>query len=619
MGQQRKVRQSQTIVPFGVGAIFDFRGESFVACDITQWGKRGERLQSDRLQRRLRVKGFRTAPPVESGPWAPSSRGVPYHRFPAWLFCPSCRGMTRWAPKMEQGNDVPRCVCKRRAQLVPMRFVQVCRAGHLDDVDWRYYAHFGAKSPDQRQCRERRLEFLTRPGMGSGLAALLVRCRACKSQRSLSGISSPGRLGQMGVRCPGRQPWQNPDNAEECPETPQVVQRGASNVYFARIVSAIEIPASEGPFHNDDKTASVLEDLWFQALLTADESAPVFTHAIEQVMAVHDVSREFVLQLLASETEETLDGPALTDADLVSGEWDAFVGPPVLAHGRRQMPFVTRHVTLLEDTTAASEGLRLLDDRVDKVVLADRLREVRALEGFHRYEPDGTMVKADVGRNAGWLPAIEVHGEGVFVSFSEERLAVWENQPEVRHRAELLDARLSETFLETRLRPAVGGRVTARYVMLHTLAHLLIRQLSFESGYSAASLRERVYARMPEAGVVTQGQAGVLVYTAAGDAEGTLGGLVRQGEPPRLALTFMNLLEAAAWCSSDPLCAEHQGQGFASLNLAACHACTLVAETSCECGNALLDRALLVGSPDVPGFLQPVIEAAMIESAAGVG
>ncbi|WP_256122784.1 DUF1998 domain-containing protein [Streptomyces sp. LUP47B] len=134
-------------------------------------------------------------------------------------------------------------------------------------------------------------------------------------------------------------------------------------------------------------------------------------------------------------------------------------------------------------------------------------------------------------------------------------------------------------------------------------AHLLIRQLSFESGYTTASLRDRVYAR-PE-----QDQYGILVYTAAGDAEGTLGGLVRQGEPPRLAETLLRMTEAAAWCSADPLCAEHTGKGFGNLNRAACHACALLPETSCETGNTLVDGALVVGG-QVPGCLESIVTAA---------
>ena len=62
-----------------------------------------------------------------------------------------------------------------------------------------------------------------------------------------------------------------------------------------------------------------------------------------------------------------------------------------------------------------------------------------------------------------------------------------------------------------------------------------VRQLSFECGYSLASLRERLYAASPGAGTP---MAGILVYTSAGDAEGSLGGLVREAQVDRLLPTI---------------------------------------------------------------------------------
>lgn len=123
-----------------------------------------------------------------------------------------------------------------------------------------------------------------------------------------------------------------------------------------------------------------------------------------------------------------------------------------------------------------------------------------------------------------------------------------------------------------------------------------------------------MYARPRHSEDADQAQCGILIYTASGDTDGTMGGLVRQGEPGFLAETLVRLLEQAAWCSADPLCAEHTGQGYANLNRAACHACALLPETSCETGNALLDRMLVVGGAGVPGFFEPVVTAAQEEA-----
>jgi hypothetical protein len=129
-------------------------------------------------------------------------------------------------------------------------------------------------------------------------------------------------------------------------------------------------------------------------------------------------------------------------------------------------------------------------------------------------------------------------------------------------------------------------------VLLHTLAHVLINEWSLEAGYPAAALRERLYA--------ADGMAGVLVYTATSDSAGSLGGLVAQGEPDHLDRTIRSAVHRAEWCSSDPLCVESEASGTGGTNLAACHACVMLPETSCEHNNILLDRALLVGTPEDP-------------------
>ena len=81
--------------------------------------------------------------------------------------------------------------------------------------------------------------------------------------------------------------------------------------------------------------------------------------------------------------------------------------------------------------------------------------------------------------------------------------------------------RFSETAEEvdpdSRLKPP-------RYWLVHTLAHVLIREMAMQCGYSAASLSERLYAwpatdERPPA-------AGLLIVTTASDSDGTLGGLV---------------------------------------------------------------------------------------------
>jgi Domain of unknown function (DUF1998) len=621
---QRTVRQSQTIVPFGVGGIFDFRGESFVGCDVWRWGNRGSVIQSDRLARNLRVQGFRAAPafdPFDRG----ATAAVPYARFPSWLFCQRCRRMTRWLRAMEDGR-VPACTrCKGKPQLVPMRWIQICAKGHIDDVDWRFWAHFGATDPESRQCERNELFFETiRGGGAGGLNTLRVRCGRCKASRSLAGITSPGTLKAMNARCSGRQPWQSRDDAENCVESPKAVQRGASNVYFPVVHSSIEIPPTSRADAYSEQALAIRNDPWWPALLTLDEAHMNFTNTVNMIAQPNDVPAEFVVSLYRDEKRREAGlatAAAATPGDLLSEEWAAFITPMEEGSGTRD--FSTRRVGLGSVGNGESDIFVELRGSFDKIVVADRLREVRALEGFHRDVPGRRedLVRVDLTRPAmarrvPWLPAVEVNGEGIFLSLDESRLQSWEADEAVLARVQRLEERMSRHFMAARLRERTGPNLPPRYLLLHTLAHLLLRRLAFESGYSAASLRERVYAKTPLPGEEGAGrQAGVLIYTAAGDSEGTLGGLVRQGEPPRLAETLMQTFEDAVWCSADPLCAESPGQGFGSLNFAACHACCLVSETSCEAANLLLDRTLLIGASDMPGYFSTAIDLAFADAA----
>ncbi|NIL50923.1 DUF1998 domain-containing protein [Streptomyces sp. 2BBP-J2] len=610
MSRTLRVRQSQTVVPFGVGAVFDIQGESFVATGIADWPSRGRQpIESARLAGRLGVSGFFAAPATANDRFdVANAPGAPYIRFPSWLFCGACRRMKRWRIADEKHGQAPRCPsCSPARTLAPMRFVQICQAGHLSDVDWWFWAHSRRDGGERRQCGEReKLKFLVSE-RASGLEALSVACTAkdCGAVRDLLDV-----LGTHGLRCSGRNPWQRASEAVQCPRPVQIVQRTAGNLYYPIVHSALDIPETDVPAHADDALADQVREHHLWVSLCRDAASPravLFRQMIQEDTGAGDALLD---ALLAEETGGM--GPAATAAasegpakpDLSREEWAAFTAPA---------PPATRDFALRETTLGlageTAEPWAGLAARFGRIVLADRLREVRALSGFTRVSPEVGVVPADTSRRLKWLPAVEVFGEGIFLTLNRAALKDWEDDPDVRRRVQGMRADLDRSFQKDRLESVTGPELSPRFVLLHTLAHLLIRQLSFESGYTTASLRERIYAR-PE-----QDQYGVLVYTAAGDAEGTLGGLVRQGEPPRLAETLLRMTETAAWCSADPLCAEHTGQGFGNLNRAACHACALLPETSCEAGNSLLDRALVIGGERVPGYLQLIVSAARAAAA----
>jgi hypothetical protein len=187
-----------------------------------------------------------------------------------------------------------------------------------------------------------------------------------------------------------------------------------------------------------------------------------------------------------------------------------------------------------------------------------------------------------------WLPGIVVLGEGIFLRLDTDRLAVWEGKDDVKARADVINNNYKQSFISG----TADRDITPRFLLVHTLAHVLIDQFSLEAGYPSASLRERLY--------VTDEMAGLLIYTATTDAAGSLGGVVAMARKERLTDSFRQAIARASWCSADPLCIETEAAGVDSLNLAACHACVLLPETSCEESNVLLDRALLTGTPSQP-------------------
>lgn len=233
-----------------------------------------------------------------------------------------------------------------------------------------------------------------------------------------------------------------------------------------------------------------------------------------------------------------------------------------------------------------------------RIALLHKLRETRAFDGFSRINSSGLSREARrklfCSNETNWLPAIIVRGEGIFIEFSHDRLAAWELEHHDELQIRLKPLRQSLAALATR-RNQEPQLITPSFLLLHTFAHILITELVQECGYGSASLRERIYS-----GTQPNQMSGILLYTAAGDSEGTMGGLVRMGEPDRLGTIIRNAVNKARWCSSDPVCIESKGQGPGNCNLAACHSCALLPETSCEHQNRLLDRAMLVGTLENP-------------------
>jgi len=589
---RRKLRGSQAVTTYGPGGIVDLRDESVMLAGLDYWRPHEDtRISEPNLESVLGVRCFHGPPPA--GEWFQHAEGsLPIVLFPEWLACPQCGRLAKYSTFVGvfQGTQAIRCQpCNR--PVYPARLIVACRAGHIDDFPWEWWVH----ERQGNRCSGTAALKLRSLGRTASLGDLLVHCTTCKANVTLAGATFPENLKDR--ECSGRRPWLRDE--EECREKPIPLQRGASNVYFPIAVSGISIP----PWSKTIQT--VIGRHWEMLGNLATRSPDALGLTIEAMnlpgktgYSVEDIIGA-VRQRLANEAPER---GRISESELRFQEHLALrVGH---GGGPTDGDFEVR------ETAVHSR----LGPFVQRVSLVTRLREVRALRGFTRVmAPDPTnrvaVRPAPISREwKPWLPAIEVRGEGIYLELNETPLSHWSQQAAIRDRA----ARLQDTYEEMcRQRHwDAGRRITPRLLLVHSLAHLLIRQLSVDCGYSSASLRERLYVFEPEAEAGRAAVAGLLLYTGTVDSDGSLGGLVRQGLPERLLRTVENAIESASWCASDPLCLESEGQGQGALNLAACHACLLVSETSCEEFNRLLDRAMLIGPPGKPdaGFFAGLVQ-----------
>lgn len=614
MSDLGQVRRSQVLSTNGPGAIVDFRGPSgapvsAVAAGIDEWDRWSQRkgllneqvVHEPRLEKKLGVGGFRL-PPVGSEMIGRDSQGKPKYRarvlpavrFPNWHVCPRCE-LLRETREWSEDPGKPGLYCRtctgtaRRAPkvwVVPVRLVVTCTRGHLSEFPWRRWV-------GHREWCDGRKHPLRLESRGAGLRGLHVLCTGCGGSSSLDGAMSPKAVERLGMSCSGSRPWLAAEN-ETCDEKVAVLQRGASNVWFPMVESSLDIPPWGDNFQED------LGDHWHK-IITIENDEDVDTY-VRLVLWPdwHDQSGTW--EELASRVRERMRllDAAQTD-DLRVDEYVHLTSSGD-ASGEENPEFETKG----EDVPSEMAPF------VSHLVRVERLREVRAMTGFTRVSPpsgeDGTAVPAAITLHPKptWYPAVEVRGEGVFVGLDEASVSEWEAQPDVRDRAEAARAAALDrlkSFAGDDARLAID--VTPRFLLVHTLAHALVERLSLECGYSTASIRERLY--------VTSGagrMCGALLYTSAPDADGTLGGLSREGRADRFMATFMEAIRGLEWCSSDPLCSSGTLSLSDGSNLAACHSCVFVPETTCEHFNAFLDRAMLVGTPSNPeiGFFRDFLE-----------
>ena len=409
---------------------------------------------------------------------------------------------------------------------------------------------------------------------------LWVGCNECKKKRSL--VHAFGETGQANLpACRGRHPHLDHYDSD-CAEQPRAVLLGATNSWFPITLSALAIPPK-----GENPLSQLIQDGWdVLEKIKSEASVATFVEALLAVGKLPGLSEYEPSEIWGAIEAQRLSGTNddVGESDIKGPEWEVLVqaNPP------------TDYPHFMSKKVSTPKGF---EPFITRVLLLERLREVNALLGFTRVEaPEEAGEGVEKPKMASlsnhrpeWIPASQVHGEGIFIQFSEAAITEWEKLTAVLKVDQMLRGGNRGWRNRRKLNPD-EGYPGIRYAMLHTLAHLLIRELALECGYNAASIRERIYAD------TTNGphQAGILIYTAAADSDGTLGGLVDLGKPENLGRLLEQALARSKICSSDPLCSEHEADKDQSLHGAACHACSFVAETSCERGNRFLDRSLLI-------------------------
>lgn len=590
------VRAAQAVLQYGVGAMVDFPDQTLVTSAPEYWN-RMNRIYDDRFAKALDVDYFEL--PTD----------IAYTRFPEWYFCPKCRRfqpLSKWISEYKgkakdqilanDANMVKHMRCPQCSQdLVVARIVTVCEKGHLNDFPWVKWVH--AKS-DKPICGNPSLKFKTGASGAEGLEGLTIEC-SCKARATLKDAFDKDvfqkmdeKEGSFGYKCEGNHPFNH--TKETCGKYPKTVQRGASSVYFPVTHSSLVIPP-----YADKLNISIEQSQVYEKCVNKIEGFNEIADTTEEITAL--------IKKLLPDWAETIAveiGEPKSDVEkILTRKWLDKSSENVEVNSIR---YRFEEYMALTGEISAPQGYsgdfsreamaieKYALPHIKSISLIDKVRVVTALTGFSRIKP--AMNENDIGfvsvkkPETRWYPAYEVRGEGIFIEFSKTDIDTWiEENPEVVERA----LKISENYSNSFIGNNHPRNITAKFVLLHTISHLLITQLSFECGYSIASLSERLYCAEPTDG---KEMAGILIYTASGDSEGTLGGLVRQGRPDAFPRIFKKAVTNAKTCSNDPVCIMSHGQGRDSLNLAACHACALLPETCCEERNAFLDRGMIVGT-----------------------
>lgn len=564
-----EIRPNQLITTYGPGSIMDAVHDSLTVLDIEYWNANniGREIRDTRLASFMNVRHF----------YMPSTNGkenIPVASFPYMHVCTNDR-CKRIFDIREELNDALYIEKYKQRQgsascpdcgysAYPARFISICEDGHMDDFPWRWWVHHG-----KTDCKEKM--HLLSFGTTSSLAELEVQCD-CGAKRRMSGAMQKDNFN--GCNCSCNHPQRPNAPKKICKKALVPSQRGASNVYFPVTRTAISIPPWTNPIN--DLVAEHRKEI--ELLIDVLGKDDGLTKGYEKFFEGKFTRKEF------DEAYKRLEQNIRDYIELKEMEYNA------ITH-HQQVEFQHDVKYFKAEEVDVKESLKKYFSRVIKI---HRLREVRVLLGYSRLEmpePDVDdqkhVVKLKSAGSEKWLPAVEINGEGVFIEFNRDTINKWLQNEKVSERSKKYQS-CYEDYCKGKgwenSKPRNG-----EYVLLHTLSHMLIKEMAIQSGYSSSALHERIYS--------SDKMCGLLIYTGAADKEGSLGGLVELGSMEKLIPLLKGALENGLTCTTDPECFMKNPTSD-RINGAACHSCTMISETACENGNRLLDRALVVPLPE---------------------
>ena len=578
------IRPSQIIGSFGPGSIYDNQLDSMIIMGLDYWNPEKFKAERDEILLQEIKKGkfsnLETLYSLSSSKDPEDAGAIPIRSFPTWGFCPKCDKLVSGRNNDKDHGmycDSVECVDReknkeaRLPQTYPVRFVVACKNGHLDEFPWYQWVHKNQGLRDN--CNEDQAKlYLKNDPKTMSLDSQYIECKNCDAPNaSMKFALVKDGLQNIGFgRCTGRRPWLGKN--ERCgtnddPIYMQGIFKGASNIYFPIKRSTVTIP----PFSDElsEKIIDSREDInkiksasyYEEWMIDHFELKPKFPKSHYTVNDVkHKISQmEKIAKKLEKVTVRELEFDQLN-----SGE------------NFNDKEFVTEKIEDMPDK---------LKKYFDKIVLVKKTRVLTAIIGFTRldYNSDSNQNISSISKESPkWLPVLENRGEGIFFSFNNQELNEWQIRSDVKTRFKDIMTVQEESKIDSD-----DTSHTPKYVFLHTLSHILIKSLSTISGYNTASFSERIYC--------DEKMAGIFIYTASASSDGALGGLVELGRKNenKLWALIENAKNISNICSCDPLCSIQPLEKIQGFNGAACHACTILPETSCEKMNQLLDRDMI--------------------------